>query len=319
MIKMNGKYLNPLRYPKNTQLLINEISQTCVRCGAHCNTMTTRRVAIITGGTKGIGRGISEALAEDGFDLVLNYNSDEAAATKMVAEMSDRYPEVQCTLVGGDISLNETRSAIFTAFDEMSVSHELGVVVHNAGQYLGMTSTNTRDLDGPPQRVLGHGAKDGMDLRHIEYYQAMYGNAFIDLCERGIARMKSDTGGALIGISSPGCNVTFAVRSGYAMPGSGKCVMEHACRSIAMTAGAKNINCNVVIPGYTLSNAWGKVADHMGTTVDALMSKGVSAKAAIKRPATSRELGDVVAFLCSPKGRYITGVALPVDGGNHLS
>ena len=56
-------------------------------------------------------------------------------------------------------------------------------------------------------------------------------------------------GGTLIVISAPGCNLMYGVQKGNDMTGSGKCVMEFACRIIARKAGAKNINCNIIIPG----------------------------------------------------------------------
>ena len=63
-----------------------------------------RRVAVVTGGTRGIGRGISEALAEHDFDLLVSYNSDEAAAEQAAGELKTKYNcAVAC--VGGDVSL----------------------------------------------------------------------------------------------------------------------------------------------------------------------------------------------------------------------
>merc|ERR1719263_2604919 len=102
-----------------------------------------RRVAVVTGGTRGIGRGISEALAEHDFDLLVSYNSDAAAAEQAAAELKDKYRcAVEC--VGGDVSLPETRAKIWETYDKVygGDTHCLGAVVHNAGQYVGVTSTN---------------------------------------------------------------------------------------------------------------------------------------------------------------------------------
>merc|ERR1712159_359662 len=92
--------------------------------------------------------------------------------------------------VGGDISLPETRDAIFTEFDTTYKStHQLAAVVHNAGQYVGITSDNA---DGLKPAMLGFGDgsmldEDGkMQLDTMNYYQRMYGEAYVDLCERGL-------------------------------------------------------------------------------------------------------------------------------------
>ncbi|KAH8049340.1 hypothetical protein JL720_15647 [Aureococcus anophagefferens] len=132
-----------------------------------------KHVAIVTGGTRGIGKGIAEALASQSFDLLLTYNSDADAAAATAAEITEAY----------------------------------GCAVE-------------------------------------------YGDAYVDLCERGLARM-GEGGGSLVGISSPGCTLTYKANLGYDMPGSGKCVMEYAMRLFALRAAKKNVNCNVVIPGVT--------------------------------------------------------------------
>ena len=95
--------------------------------------------------------------------------------------------------------------------------------------------------------------------------------------------------------------------------------MEYSMRIIATTAAAKNVNCNVIVPGVTLSDAWGKVAEKRGCKSEDITDMIVEKRVPMKRPLEVRGIGDVAAFLCSEKGRYVTGVSLPVDGGLHLN
>ena len=226
-------------------------------------------------------------------------------------------------MVGGDLSKPETRDRIFACFDEKFPNRILGAAIHNAGQYVGVTSSNADGLDASSlafgdNRILGEDGKPNFE--HMHFYQALYGDAYIDLCERSLARMTADHGGSLIGISSPGCNLSYGVNKGYSLPGSGKCVMEYSCRIIAMTAAEKDVNCNVIVPGVTLSDAWGKVAEKRGLeSSEQITDKIVQSRVPMKRPLDVRGIGDVAAFLCSDKGRYVTGVSLPVDGGLHLN
>ena len=293
------------------------LSLSCVSC--IMSTSSSRKVAIVTGGTRGVGAGIASALADDDFDLLLTYNTNLEAAKAFVADLESRHDGIQCELVGGDLSLPETRNAIFECFDSHFAEKVLGAVVHNAGQYVGITSSNEADLP-PAQIKFGDGSILGEDgvpkLDHMKYYQRLYGDAFVDLCERGIARMQN--GGSLIGISSPGCNLLYNANAGYAMPGSGKSMMEYSMRLFALGAASKNINCNVVIPGVTLTEAWGKVAEKRGMKSEQITDMIVEKRVPMNRPIEARGIGDVVAFLCSDKGRYVTGVVLPVDGGLHL-
>ena len=101
------------------------------------------------------------------------------------------------------------------------------------------------------------------------------------------------------------------------MPGSGKCVMEYAMRLFAVRCAGRAVNCNVVVPGVTSTDAWGKLAEKRGTTQSELV-EGIASRLSPMGSMTPRQLGDAVAFLCSPQGRLITGVSLPVDGGVHL-
>ncbi len=280
-----------------------------------------RPVAIVTGGTRGIGRGISEALADSGFDLLLTYNTDKKAAEAAAAELCEKHGCGQVEVVGGDISVSATRDSIFSHLDTAFAQRELRAVVHNAGQYVGITSDNADGLKATKPLGFGDGSMldegGSMQLDQMKYYQRLYGDAYVDLCERGLARMAEGSGGSLVGISSPGCTVQYKANLGYDMPGSGKCVMEYAMRLIALRCAGKGVNCNVVIPGVTDTDAWGRLAETRGSTREELVS-GISSRLSPMGSMTPRQLGDAVAFLCSPQGRLITGVSLPVDGGVHL-
>ncbi|KAI0562807.1 Glucose/ribitol dehydrogenase [Gracilaria domingensis] len=282
---------------------------------------SSRAVAIVTGGTRGIGRSISEALAQDGFDLLVTYNTNKAAADSFVKALKAQYPHTECALVDGDLSLEHTRTKVFDTFDDTFAQRSLRVMVHSAGQYIGLTSTNAHNLSRQ-QAKFGDGSvldERGIpDLSHVKYFQALYGDAFIDLCERSLQRMNQADGGSLIGISSPGCNATTTPRTGYAVNGTGKCIMEYAIRIFAMAAAEKNVNCNVVIPGFTMSDAMNTVIARQGKSADQFENEVVKQRVPMKRSAQPAEVAVVVAFLCSTKGRYITGVSLPVDGGLHL-
>lgn len=291
------------------------------------------RVAIITGGTRGIGRGITEALADSGRykGFLLTYNTNKKAAEEFASELQkchsgeDKCLEIK--LVGGDISLEKTRNAIFKCLDKEFQDCELCAIVHNAGQYVGITADNSAGLDKNQKLVFGDGSLlngDKVNFDMMRYYQQMYGEAYVDLCERGLKRMREaaakreDFRGSLIGISSPGCNFSQRPGLGYDMPGSGKCVMEYAMRLFAVRAAEIGVNCNVVIPGVTQTEAWSRLEESIGMKSGAMFDS-IQKRSPMGEGLMPRDIGDVVDFLCGEHGgRFITGVSLPVDGGLHL-
>lgn len=310
-------------------------SSCCVRA-EH----SSKRLAIITGGTRGIGRGICEALVSSGeYDgFLLTYNTNREAAEAFVEELladdgTKNNNDIQVELIGGDLSTEEVRNEIFECVDTKFQSYDLATLVHNAGQYLGVTSSNVDGIT-PGVMKFGDGSllkEDGkIDLTYMEYYQKLYGIAFIDLCERSLARMKaafkkakesgeSSYRGSIIGISSPGCNHHFKITPGYDMPGSGKSLMEFSIRLYALEAASYGINCNVVIPGFVRTGAWDKVAEQRGLSADKMLGSMVPKAVPMQEVMDPYHIGDTVRFLAgSGGGKFMTGLSLRVDGGLHL-
>ncbi|KAL7526596.1 hypothetical protein ACHAWF_001838 [Thalassiosira exigua] len=303
-----------------------------------------RPIALVTGGTRGIGRGVAEVLAEDGHDLLLTYHSDREAADAFAEKLANDHggsgPRVES--VGGDISLSSTRDEIFRALDSMvegSGGGRLAVLVHNAGQMVGITSGNAAgieaganflDEEGKPGLLsLGDGSilddHGRADFGVLRYYQRMYGEAFVDLCERSLVRMGSRSdegggGGTIIGVSSPGVNAHYyGPDPSYAMQGWGKSSMEYSMRIYASKAAGRGINVNVIVPGMTATEAWGRIAKNVGLDDEAEWVRGLAdRRVPMKRLSTPRDVGKAVSFLCSESGKFVTGIVLPLDGGMHL-
>jgi NAD(P)-dependent dehydrogenase (short-subunit alcohol dehydrogenase family) len=277
-----------------------------------------RPVAIVTGGTRGIGRGISEALADEGFDLLLGYGTNVEAAETAASELKERGARV--VVVGGDVAEEATFVKYFDVFQTEFPGQQLRAVVHNAGQYMGLTAGNNVGVTDEKPRLLGSllQADGSVDFSRFDYYHQIYARAWVQLVERAVPFL-AVSGGTVVGISSPGCNATQQPVGAYDMSGSAKTVIETTARYYAKNLASQGITVNVVIPGITLSDAWIHVAKGKGKGDDHTMAKSLAERAVpLGRAQSCRELGDVVAFLCSSRGKYITGVALPVDGGIHL-
>ena len=310
----------------------------------HClchNVQAIRPIAIVTGGTRGIGSGMATCLAQDGYDLLLTYNSNHEAAQAFVQQLHTRVPECRVAIVGGDVALPETRQQIWKCLEEeFPNTAPLKALVHNAGQYVGITAENSAGLtqETSARVVFGDGSllkndstsssSSSTNFDTMHYYQKLYGEAFIDLCEHCIPRMKQHGGGSIIGTSSPGVTAAYyRPQVGYSMPGSGKSLMEYSMRIYALQVARHNINVNVIVPGVVQTDAWEKVAQAQGLQnaqqlMERIRNKNNSNNNNNNPPPPSilqpRDIGHLAAFLCSEKGRFITGTVIPCDRGLHL-
>lgn len=274
------------------------------------------KLAIVTGGTRGIGWGISQQLARDGYNLILGFNANEEAASTAKTTLESTYG-VKVHTIKGDVAEESTIETIFKCVED-EFAGKLTAFVHNSGLYVGLTTPPTGNAVSaaklPPQ-LLGNGTLTS--LEQYDYYQNVYPKCFIRCVERALNYME-DGNGYIVAISSPGCNSSQTPKLQYAMPGQAKTVVEFLVRYYAKTLAPRRITVNVVIPGFVKTGAWEAVAAKWGGIDSETMTHRIESTP-MQRWASPIEIGEVIAFLCSPKAAFITGVALPIDGGLHLS
>lgn len=254
-----------------------------------------QRLAIVAGGTRGIGLSVAETFATRGHDLILGYITDDVQASYVCQTLTSRY-DVSVTCVKGDIALCETRRRFF---DHVPDEAKLNAVVHCAGRH------------DPIDVVFGDTAlaKDKQAFQLMRYQQRVYGEAFVDLCELALHRMQKNRvpGGSIVGLSSPERLDVACV---------GHSVMQCAARRYALQGASRRVNCNVIVPGVTRTDTWKRVAKRRDQPVKDILE--LAASTSPMGPMHPRHVAEVVDFLCSTRGRWINGVTIPVDGGHFL-
>merc|ERR1712130_27445 len=252
-------------------------------------------IVIVTGGSRGIGRGITRSLAASGHDIIFSYNKDESAAAENRKFLVEKF-NVKCQFIQTDfISKNEESvNQLFDKLGEMDAKNFKGFV-HNAGGYY-------------------HDFAGKANLEDVQKYSSAYAHTFLLMMEKAkecwptskIARK------AAIGISSPGCNVSCPPFVSYKMPGVGKAGLEYLVRIYAKELRSDNITVNTVVPGYTKTDAWGPVLASPEVTK---LTEDRMAQTTAGGWIEPDEIGTVVDFLASDNSRSITGQCFNVDRG----
>ena len=239
----------------------------------------TQRVALVTGGSRGIGAAIAETLAKDGFDIALTYarNADaaEAAAAKVRA-LGRKALSIQAdgTTVEGN------QAGVAATVKEFG---RIDTLVCNAGTY-------------------PYGPISEMSVAQIEHVLNLNVRAVMVETMEAVKHMKE--GGRLIFIGSAfGARAPFPGISLYAAT---KAALRGFAQGVARDLGPKGITVNVVEPGPIDT-------DKNPATGD--VAKLISSYVATGKYGTVHDIANMVSFLASPKAGYITGAALPVDGG----
>ncbi|MFE2106735.1 SDR family NAD(P)-dependent oxidoreductase [Kitasatospora sp. NPDC059463] len=248
----------------------------------------TGKTALVTGGSRGIGRGIAERLAREGA-LVAVHGRDTAAAEQVVKTIEQAGG--RAFTVTAELGVPGDAEALWAAFDAGLAGYDggsgLDILVNNAGigQY------------GRIHEV----PEDGFDRVF-----AVNAKAPFFVVQHGLGRLRD--GGRIVNVSSGVTRVAFPVAVAYAMT---KGALNTLTLTLAQELGPRGITVNAVLPGIvdTDINPW--LADPQ----ERARAAGYSV---FDRVAEAGDIADVVAFLASDDARWITGQNLDATGGSNL-
>ncbi len=247
-------------------------------------TENPRRVALVTGGSRGIGAAICARLAADGFFVGVGFHTNENAATDVLAHIRSQGGEGEAIRI--DVADGNCVKTAIRAFADQAGS--LDVLVAGAGVTLNNLAVMTGDDEA--RRVL----------------DVNVAGAFF--CAKAAIRpMIRAGGGRMIFIGSV---AGLAGNAGQAVYAASKSALTGLAKSLAKELAARHILVNVVAPGLVDTGAGG-----MADTMDEAFRASIVERIPLGRAGTPEDVAAAVAFLAGPDSTYVTGRTLVVDGG----
>ena len=243
------------------------------------------KIALVTGGARGIGRETCLLLAQAGAQVVINYNRSRDQAESLLAEIEKN--EGKAETFQADISKPEQVEALFERL--RTRFNRLDILVNNAGIIRDnlLLSMELSDWD----KVL----------------DVNLGGAF--LCTRRAAEMMlTQHSGKIINIASTGAIRGGRGQTNYAASKGGLVSFTRAC---AVELGGKGIQVNAVLPGLIVTEMSSRVRKRAG--------EEILEKIPCARFGGAKDVAHLILFLASNLSDYITGQAIPVDGGLSVS
>lgn len=240
--------------------------------------MTTKPIALITGGAQGIGEASAIALMEEGFDVILADIQEEVSTT------ADRIGAIGSYVV--DMSDSD---AVLKLFDDLEADHgPASALLNNAGIAM-------------PGDFLEYSLEDFRKVIDLNLV-----GVFLATQRAAKAMVANDIEGAIVNMSSINAQVAIPAIPAYCASKGG--VMQ-ITKAAALALAPHNIRVNAIGPGSI------DTAMMAGVNADPAAFDRAMSRTPLKRSGSAAEIGSVVAFLASDKSSYITGETIYVDGG----
>lgn len=243
--------------------------------------MDNRKIALVTGGSRGIGRAICVRLAKDGMDVVFNYNSGEEAAKETIAQCE----AYGVKAYGFQANVRSSEECAGLVKKAMEISGRLDVLVNNAGI--------TRD--GLIMKMTDQAFQDVIDVNLNGTFYMMREAAKIMLKQRA-GRIVSIS--SIVGISGNAGQVNYS---------ASKAGIIGMTKSLARELASRKITVNAIAPGMIETDMTGVLSDD--TKAKILES------IPLKEMGKAEDIANAVSFLAGDDARYITGQVISVDGG----
>jgi NAD(P)-dependent dehydrogenase (short-subunit alcohol dehydrogenase family) len=251
----------------------------------------TKKIALITGGSRGLGKNMALSIAKKGFDVILTYNNQKDEALAVVAQIEQLGQKaVALQLNTGDVkSFDAFFGQVTTALKNTFNTDHFDFLVNNAGIGLHSPFAETSEED--------------FDLLFNIHFKGVY-----FLTQKALALINDD--GRIINISSGLARFSIPGSSAY---GAMKSAIETLTRYQAKELGSRRITANVVAPGAIETDfSGGMVRDNEQ------INKQIAGLTALGRVGLPDDIGGVVAFLCTEEARWVNAQRIEVSGGMNL-
>ena len=240
-----------------------------------------KKVALITGATRGIGKQIALTLAKEGYNIALNYRTENEDLTKTIKEIEKM--EVECLPIKGDISNFEECEYIVKQTIEQF--EKIDVLVNNAGI--------TKDM--LLMRMKKEDFKQVIDVNLVGTF---------NMTKNVISYMLKAKSGRIINVSSV---VGISGNAGQTNYSASKAGIIGFTKSLAKEVASRNILVNAVAPGF--------IQTDMTNVLKEEVKEEIAKAIPLKRMGRPEDVANVVKFLASEDSSYITGQVINIDGG----
>lgn len=251
----------------------------------------TNKIAIVTGGSRGLGKDMALRFAEKGTDVILTYHTkqDEAKEVSVQIESMGQKSAVLQLDMSDFKSLDGFIQQLSDVLKDKWNTDKFDFLINNAG--IGATIPFTQVTEEDFDRFLNI------------HYKGVY-----FLTQKALPLMND--GGRIVNLSSG--TTRFCV-PGYSVYASMKGAMETLTRYLAKELGPRGINVNIVAPGPIETDF-----NNAGIRNNPQMKSNLANMTALGRVGEAEDIGGVVAFLCSDDARWINGQRIEVSGGINL-
>lgn len=245
---------------------------------------TSARRFLVTGGSKGIGRAIALQLAQDNFEVVVNYAHDDASAQACLEEIQSKFPQSHCSLLKCDVTQRE----------KMQQALEQEIAEHGAFYGLVVNAGISRDAAFPAMTCEEWDTV--LDTNLSSFFNVVHP------CLMPMISLRS--GGRIIVLSSLSGQIGNRGQVNYSAAKAG---LIGASKALSLELAKRKITVNVVAPGL--------IETDMIASMNEIARKQVLDAIPLRRMGQPQEVASLVSFLASDQASYITRQVISINGG----